>query len=53
MEEVKTLSANGTTGQNGAALDFDELTDLIKCVYLSHSILASRASAETGSDVPA
>jgi len=30
MEEVKTVSANGSGSQNGAALDFDELTDLIK-----------------------
>jgi hypothetical protein len=30
VEEVKTLSVNGSTSQNGAGLDFDELTDLIK-----------------------
>ena len=30
MEEVKSSSANGSATQNGAALDFDELTDLIK-----------------------
>lgn len=29
IEEVKSLSTNGS-GHNGAALDFDELTDLIK-----------------------
>lgn len=30
LEEVKTISTNGSSSQNGAALDFDELTDLIK-----------------------
>jgi hypothetical protein len=30
VEEVKTLSVNGSASQNGAGLDFDELTDLIK-----------------------
>jgi hypothetical protein len=29
IEEVKALSSNGAS-HNGAALDFDELTDLIK-----------------------
>lgn len=31
LEEVQSLSTNGAS-HNGGGLDFDELTDLIKCV---------------------
>lgn len=41
-EEINTISANGTS-QNGAALDFDELTDLIRCDIHSVSVIASTA----------
>ena len=33
VEEAKSLSTNGSTSQT-TGLDFDELTDLIKCVFL-------------------
>ena len=35
VEEAKTLSVNGSASQNGTGLDFDELTDLIRCVALN------------------
>ena len=55
MEEVKSLSTNGSSATNGAALDFDELTDLIKCVFADATIQSGHpASTVLGADaVPA
>ncbi len=51
-EEVKTISINGSGQPEGPALDFDELTELIKCVGGGWRVCSQNARNPTQRALP-